>query len=70
MRAFPIITPLGLLSLNRYKQFYREYSRFSHAKYTGSSFLWDVSLSTSDPALFERLVYTKVPFPRPLVVLE
>ena len=36
----------------------------------GSSFLRDVSSSTSNPALFKRLVYTKVPFPRPLVVLE
>jgi len=36
----------------------------------GSSFLWDVSLSTSNPALFKRLVYAKVSFPRPLVVLK
>jgi hypothetical protein len=36
----------------------------------GSSFLWDVSLSISDLALFKCLVYTKVPFLRPLVVLK
>jgi len=36
----------------------------------GSSFLQDVSSSTSDPALFERLIHAEVPFPRPLVVLE
>jgi hypothetical protein len=36
----------------------------------GISFLWDVSLFINNPALFKRLVYTKVPFPRPLVVLE
>jgi hypothetical protein len=36
----------------------------------GINFLWDVSLSTSDPALFKRLVCAEVPFPRPLVVLK
>jgi len=36
----------------------------------GSSFLWDVSLSTSDLALFKRLVHAKVTFPGPLVVSE
>jgi hypothetical protein len=36
----------------------------------GISFLQDVFLSTSDPALFKHLVYTKVPFPKPLVVLK
>jgi len=36
----------------------------------GSSFLWDVSLFTSNLALFKRLVYAKVTFLRPLVVLE
>jgi hypothetical protein len=34
----------------------------------GSSFLRDISLSISDLALFKRLVYTEVPFPRLLVV--
>jgi hypothetical protein len=36
----------------------------------GSSFLWDVSLFISDLALFKHLIYTKVPFLRPLVVLK
>ena len=36
----------------------------------GNNFLRDIILSTSNPALFERLVYAEVPFPRPLVVLE
>jgi hypothetical protein len=36
----------------------------------GINFLWDVSLFISDLALFKRLVYTKVPFPRPLVILK
>jgi hypothetical protein len=36
----------------------------------GNSFLQDVSLSISDLALFKRLIYAKVPFLRPLVVLK
>jgi hypothetical protein len=36
----------------------------------GNSFLQDISLSISNLALFKHLVYTKVPFPRPLVVSE
>jgi hypothetical protein len=42
-----------------------------HAKYSGIGFLQDVSLSTSIPALFKRLLYAKAcPLYKPLVVLE
>jgi hypothetical protein len=48
-----------------------EYPYILYAKHLGIGFLQDVSLSTSIPALFKRLLRTKArPFREPLVVLE
>ena len=71
MRASPIITPAGLLSLNKHQQSHRECPYIPHAKHLGIGFLQDVSSSTSVPALFKRLLHTKAfPLYKPLVVLE
>jgi hypothetical protein len=48
-----------------------EYPCIPHAKHLGIGFLQDVSLSTSVPALFKRLLRAKAyPLYKPLVVLE
>jgi hypothetical protein len=68
IRLSLIITPIGLLSLNKHLVL-KGISLFSHAKHSGIGFFWDVSL-TSNPALFKRLVRAKVFLYEPLVVLE
>jgi len=66
-----IITPVGLLSLNKHQRSQRECPRIPHAKYLDVGFLQDVSLSTSIPALFKHLLRAKAfPLYKPLVVLE
>jgi hypothetical protein len=48
-----------------------ECPRIPHAKHLGIGFLQDVSLSTSVPALFKRLLRAEArPLYEPLVVLE
>jgi len=71
MRASLIVTPVGLLSLNKHQQSCRECPRIPHAKHLGVSFLQDVFLSTSVLALFKRLLRAEAFFLyEPLVVSE
>jgi len=71
MQASLIITPAGLLSLNKHQQSHMECPHILHTKHSGVGFLQDVFSSTSVPALFKHLLHVKAfPFYKPLVVLE
>src|SRR6266568_7479959 len=65
-----IMTPVGLLSLNKHQQSRRECPHIPHARHSGISFFWDVSL-TSNLALFKQLLRAKAfPLCKPLIVLK
>jgi len=71
MQAFLIITPTGLLFLNKHQQSCIECPHILHTKHLGVGFLQDVFLSTSVPALFKYLLCAKAfPFYELLVILK
>ena len=71
MQAFLIVTPAGLLSLNKHQQSCIECPCILHAKHLGVGFLQDIFLSISVLALFKHLLHAEAfPFCESLVVLE